>query len=162
MKYKTLKDLFKPFVIFFLVLWIVMFALNILEMISNSDIYDGFPWLFMVGYFITVISLLIYSYSGDIVRNKYKKYGRRFDGYIESAKVYVSGRFGFRYVLKISFVDKKRMVRKTEQYMGNPNMKLSSRKCSIYELNGKYIETDFSIVPKKKEGLDLGIPILEK
>lgn len=43
MKYKTLKDLFKPFVIFFLVLWIVMFALNILEMISNSDIYDGFP-----------------------------------------------------------------------------------------------------------------------
>ena len=162
MKYKTLKDLFKPFVIFFLVLWMAMLALNILEMTSNSEIYGGFPWLFMVSYFIADISILIYSYSGDIIRKKYIKNGRRLEGYIDSAQEYFSGRFESRYVLKISFNDRQKKIRKTELYLGNPNRKLSSRKCSIYELNGKYIEADFSVASGKDKAHELNIPIVRK
>jgi hypothetical protein len=47
----------------------------------------------------------------------------------------------------------------TETYAGNPNMRLRSRKCSVYGYNGKYIEDDLDVLSKKEPPKSLGIPI---
>ena len=101
---------------------------------------------------------MTYCYSRDCRIKKAKKKGKKLEGYIESVVAHSAGRLGYTYVLEISFFDGQKKVRKTEHYRDDPNTKLTSRKCSIYELNGKYIETDFAVVSNKKESSNLGIP----
>lgn len=47
------------------------------------------------------------------------------------------------------YVNGKKLVRRTDGYVGNPNHYLVSKRCSVYELNNKYIEGDFKLREKK-------------
>jgi uncharacterized membrane protein YgaE (UPF0421/DUF939 family) len=160
-KYKTFEECYKPFAIGVLVFLFVYIAVMInWSIVHEVHEYSGLP-AFIIAICLDIL-FICYCYSGDYKRKKYKAKGARFEGTILSAKESFNGRGNNRYYLKISFSDKGQRTMVTKAYAGNPNMRLRSRKCSVYGYNGKYIEDDFETLLKKEEPKSLGIPITRK
>jgi hypothetical protein len=161
-KYKTFRDCYKPLAIGTFVFFCVGIAVAVLSGSLTYEIqeYSELPGIIMA-VFLDII-FICYCYSGNYKRKKYKAKGKRFEGTIISAKESFNGRGENRYNLKISFSDKGRRTMITETYAGNPNMRLRSRKCSVYRYNGKYIEDDLDVLFKKEHPKSLGIPITRK
>jgi hypothetical protein len=161
-KYKTFRDCYKPFAIGTFVFFCVDIAVAVLSGSLTYEIqeYSGLPGIIMA--VCLDIIFICYCYSGNYKRKKYKAKGKRFEGTIISAKESFNGRGENRYNLKISFSDNGRRTMITETYAGNPNMRLRSRKCSVYRYNGKYIEDDLDVLFKKEPPKLLGIPITRK
>ena len=157
-KYKTLKDFLKPFAIGFTSLSILGGIVKYLDAALHMGRSEsGMPLVTILLVSLVVIIFDLYCFSGDYIRWKYKRNGIRLEGYIDSAKESFNGRGENRYYLDISFEDNGKKVRHTEAYIGNPNNKLTSRKCSVYKYGDKYIESDFDT--KRAEGVFMKIPI---
>ena len=162
MKYKTLKDHLKPMSIGIMVLVVIGTAVEIYNSAVNpARVPDRSAIVFLTVIFIMALAYIAYCYSGNLRRKKYKKYGTRLDGYIESAQESFGGRGYNRYYLKISFHDERRRARYTEAYIENPCYVLKSRKCSVYKYKGKYLEGDFMIADKRSDG-QLSIPVSKR
>lgn len=161
-KYKTFRDCYKPFAVGTFVFVCVGIADAVLSGSLTYGIqeYSGLPGIIMA--VCLDIIFICYCYSGNYKRKKYKAKGKRFEGTIISARESFNGRGENRYNLKISFSDKGQRYMITETYAGNPNMRLRSRKCSVYGYNGKYIEDDLDVLSKKEPPKSLGIPITKK
>ena len=107
---------------------------------------------------LTGALLLAYFLTYDVKRNKFKQNGECIPGRIIGAQEVVSRR-GVTYYLLIAFNDNGTKIRYTEGYKGDPNLKLRSRDCNIYKLNGKYIEADFQALGKDEWAQALNIPV---
>ncbi|MCR4806587.1 MAG: hypothetical protein K5857_02815 [Lachnospiraceae bacterium] len=156
---KTLKDHLKPAAIGILIL----IALGVLVKVYNSRVdparsFSKSTFVFLAMIFIMAIAHLAYCFSGDFKRKRYKKYGTKFEGYIDSARKSKGGRGYDRYYLNISFNDGGRKTRRTEAYIEDPCKVLRSRECSVYKYRGKYIEADFQPAEKGSKGC-LDIPV---
>ena len=156
---KTLKDHLKPAAIGILIL----IALGVLVKVYNSWVnparsFSKSSLVFLAMISIMAIAHLAYCFSGDFKRDRYKRYGTRFKGYIDSARMSRGGRGYNRYYLNISFDDGGRKIRHTEAYVVDPRKALKSRECSVYKYKGKYIEADFMPAQKGSKGW-LDIPV---
>jgi len=111
-----------------------------------------------IGGVILAIAYLAYCCTANVKRNKFAKYGERFEGKIIAAEVLRNGRGEDTYFLYIEFYDSGKKTRFTGGYIGDPCTKLRNLKCDIYKLDGKYIETNFSARGKKELQGNLSIP----
>lgn len=94
---------------------------------------------------IIFIGLFIYYWSDKYFRSRYFKYGVRYDAKIIGAEYALEvWQDSHTYFLIIEFNENGRVLRrKTQGYVGNPNIRLKSPSCSIYKWKGKYMEGDF-------------------
>lgn len=141
MKYKTRCEASKGYAVFALLIGAVAIGCIVFNFIENDDkalliLYVTIAVL-GIGYFIR-------CWTDEYIRNKFYKYGKRYEGRIIEAEWLFNGRGEDTYFLIISFHDgTQRRLRKTAGYEGNPNHKLKSIRCSVYEWKGKYMEGDF-------------------
>ena len=104
------------------------------------------------------ICYLIYCLTYDIKRKRYKNNGECFQGYIIGAEEQYYDNGSNTFYLLISFDDNGKKIKYTEGYVGDPNLYLVSRMCSIYKYNGEYIEADLIQGEHINESSTLGIP----
>ena len=157
MKYKTCREAYKPHTIALLVIAIgAVLACIIAYLIETNEgmipFYAVVAVLGMVGF--------IYCWSEKHIRNYYYCNGKRYDAVIVGAEWLFNGGGEDTYYLIIAFYDdsKRLLYRKTNGYVGSPNVKLKSSKCAVYEWKGKYMEGDFQTVEKGTKGC-LDIPV---
>jgi len=115
--------------------------------------------IFIIMIFIGVGSF-IYCWSEAHIRNRYYTNGKRYDATIVRAEWLLNGRGEDTYYLIICFYDdsKQLLYRKTNGYVGSPNVKLKSPECAVYEWKGKYMEGEFQTVEDGETG-GLDIPV---
>lgn len=153
-KYKTRRESLKWGSIVPLIMGVYGVVVVILCCIS----FDGDIELIILNLMMAVIGIGFFTYcwTYNIKRKKFYSKGIKHQANIIAAEVLTSARGEDSYYMIIEFfVGEKRMIRKTKAYVGSPNFKLKSKRCSIYELDGKYLEGGFRI--KEKEFLDVRI-----
>lgn len=157
MKYKTVREAQKALVIIPFILGIFAICILILTLMTgkNDDLLMIITLTIILG-----IGSFIYCWSGPIIQKHYYKKGKRYDAVIIGAEWLLNGRGEDTYYLIIRFYDdtKRLLYRKTNGYVGSPNVKLKSENCSVYEWKGKYMEGDFQTVEKGTKGC-LNIPV---
>lgn len=157
MKYKTVREAQKPLVIIPLIIGIFAVCILILMLLTGKD--DGLVPL-VVSAIVLGIGSFVYCWSGPSIRKRYYKKGKRYDAVIVGAEWLLNGRGEDTFYLIIRFYDESKgiLYRKTNGYVGSPNVKLKSVNCSVYEWKGKYMEGDFQTVEKGSKGC-LDIPV---
>lgn len=157
MEYKTVREAQKLLVIIPFVLGI--YAIDVL---LSTLLLGGDREILMILVVMAILGIgsFVYCWSGPIVRKQYYKNGKRYDAEIVSAEWLLNGRGEDTFYLIIRFCDESNRIlyRKTNGYVGSPNVKLKSTDCAVYEWKGKYMEGDFETVDKGTKGC-LNIPV---
>ena len=98
--------------------------------------------------FLIISLLLLNCISYSIKKFVFKIFGKKYAGKIVKAEM-VIGRGENTYFLFIEFYkNKKKLIRRTSGYMGNPNRYLKNTECNVYEFLGSFIENDFNVRKK--------------
>lgn len=141
MKYRTRREASKSYAIFALLLSFIAIGCIVFNFTEGDDKALLILYVLVV---ILGVGCFIYCWTGESIRKKFYKNGKRYEGRIIEAEWLFNGRGEDTYFLIISFHDGiQRRLRKTQGYVGNPNHKLKSICCSVYEWKGKYMEGDF-------------------
>ena len=160
MKYKTVRESGRPLSVGGLLIGVIGIFCTIFILMMKGDALND-PASF-VGLYIGLLSILgfVYCWTSDVKRKVFRKYGKKFNGYIIGAEWRLNGRGEDTYYLLISFhEDGTRRIRYTEGYVGNPNCKLRNMECEIYKWHNKYIEMGFNLLNKNEKPVPLHIPI---
>ena len=139
------------FIAFTVYILVVMFSIK--NIINNNEItgYIGMIILVSVMLLFYIFVAIIPKMKKIIGYNKIKKYGERFDGYIDSydykdeylrpSEPGGNSRQIFYYILNITYENGQKTFT-TPRITFNPK-DLGSRSCSVYVLNNKVYATDF-------------------
>lgn len=160
MKYKTRREYHKGLSIICLLFGICGFGIAGLCILTYAGESDDLTIRMGICSAIIGIGIFIYCWTCNVKRNRIKKKGERYEANIIGAEWLLNGRGEDTYYLLISFYENgERKIRYTEGYVGSPNYKLKSTKCEIYRWKNKYIETEFEVLDKKENPVQLNIPI---
>ena len=104
--------------------------------------------------FLIISLLLLNCISYSIKKFVFKIFGKKYIGKIVKAEM-VIGRGENTYFLFIEFYkNKKKLIRRTSGYMGNPNQYLQNKNCHVYEILGMFIENDLNTRTKFPDSTD--------
>lgn len=167
MKFITVRQEQKLLTLILFIIALFGIVCIVLELISNytsrysSNMILGGEYILLLYNVILYLGCFIYCWSEKPYRNKFYKKGKCYEGNIIQAEWLFNGRGESTYYLIIEFHDGyQKRLRKTNGYVGNPNNKLRSTKCSVYEYKGKYMEGDFDVLDKVRVDY-LDIPIVK-
>ena len=81
---------------------------------------------------------------------------------VEAERMFGRGESTYYFFIEF-YKNKRKLIRRTSGYMGNPHIYLENEECHIYEFMGKFIETDFNVSKQFPENDDklLNIKIKE-
>ncbi len=101
---------------------------------------------YTIGVFFLISSLFILHCAAyDLKKWLYKKFGKMYNGKIvEAERMFGRGESTYYFFIEF-YKNKRKLIRRTSGYMGNPHIYLENEECHIYEFMGKFIETDFNV-----------------
>ncbi len=144
LKYITLREFYAPT---FFLLFALYAPCYIYILISDgtTDSTDHY-WFIILG------ACFIYTNSFKPLQKLFKKLGKRYDAKIIRSEYTINRGEPINYLYIKFYKNKKKYIRRTCAYNGNPNLYLKNNICSVYEYMGKFIEADFNLRDEAEDG----------
>lgn len=123
---------------------------------DNSDFTGTEYFAFSIGFFVPFI-ITMYSLYYIRRRKKFMQSDKKYSGRIVGCGAYYATKgYGSRFYLQIEFEKKgKKIVIESMGYPNSPNSTLSSRDCTVYELEGEYYPANYTLAKKGQKRLEI-------
>ncbi len=143
LKYITLREFYAPTFLLLFVLSIPCYICLCSNGGADSSVHISF---------IVLGACCIYCNSFKPLQKLFKKLGKRYDAKIIRSEYTINRGEPINYLYIKFYKNKRKYIRRTCAYNGNPNLYLKNNICSVYEYMGKFIEADFNLRDEPEDG----------